>query len=82
MPTYFKSENHIFQLNDTVPRWFILKIQSGIIFFFIANSSIGVTGVKSGLRDDLYELGLAAGLMVAYISYKKPEANMLHLTET
>lgn len=57
-------------------------MSSGITFFFTANSSIGVTGVKSGLRDDLYELGLAAGLMVASIPYKKPEANMLHLNET
>ena len=57
-------------------------MSSGITFFFTANSSIGVTGVKSGLRDDLYELGLGAGLKVASSPYKKPEAYMLHLNET
>ena len=60
--------------------WRVSQMSSGIIFSFIANSSIGVTGVKSGLRDGLYELGLPPGLMVAYIPYKKPEVSILDLT--
>ena len=73
-PIYFKSGNHIFQFNYTPPRQFILESQLDVIKNYLFSHCIVH-------RLELQEESLVYIVwFVAYVPYKRPEANILDLS--